>query len=136
LRLLVLDGSSLLRDLVARLVSGDVEIESAETFAEADRILEGRPPHAVVVNLGPSDLPWREIQRRCQSHDPPIPVLFESCVFESVEEAGLRELNGFSSFITKPYHAEELKTQIDRLLRIAGGVGGPAAPGKAGSSSH
>jgi DNA-binding response OmpR family regulator len=118
-RLLVLDGSLVLRHVVARLVPSDVAVESAATFDEAWRVLTQRPPDALIVTLGPSDLPWRRIQRRCHESDPPIPVLFESCVHPTPEEAGLDAIDGLSSFLGKPYPASQLRSEIDRLLRLA-----------------
>jgi DNA-binding response OmpR family regulator len=119
LRLLVLDGSRVLRQVVERLVSSEVEVESADTFDEAYDVLCGRPPDAAIVTLGPSELPWRKIQRCCFEHQPPIPVLFESCVFHDAEEAGLDDLDDLGAFLTKPYHTAELKGAIDGILRIA-----------------
>lgn len=121
MRLLVLDGSRILRRVVERIVSAEVEIESAETFDDAHREICDHPPDAVIVNLGPSDLPWHEIQRCCHEHNPPIPVLFESCVCRTPQEAGLEELDPYSAFLPKPYHAQELRDHIERLLRLASG---------------
>ena len=121
LRLLVLDGSLVLRHLVERLVPADVEVESADTFEQANSVLCGHPPDAVIVNLGPSPLPWREIQSCCQEHEPPIPVLFESCVYATPEEAGLDEINGTASFLSKPYPMEKLRAEIERLVNLGRG---------------
>jgi len=119
LRLLVLDGSLLLRSVVERLVPADVDVESADSFEKAYSVLCAQPPDAVIVNLGPSALPWREIQACCLEHQPPIPVLFESCVYKSAEEAGLDAVRGPCSFLSKPYHTVQLSTEIDRLLSLA-----------------
>jgi DNA-binding response OmpR family regulator len=114
------------------MVAADVEIDSATTFDEAHRELCEHPPDALIVNLGPSELPWRELQRRCREHVPPIPVLFESCVLRSPQEAGLEELDAYSAFLRKPYHAQELRIHIERLLRLASGeeTGVAAEPAK------
>ena len=121
LRLLVLDGSLVLRHVVERLVPADVEVESADTFEQAYSVLCAHPPDAVIVNLGPSPLPWRELQSCCHEHEPPIPVLFESCVFATAEEAGLDEVSGIGSFLSKPYHTDQLRSEIDRLVTLARG---------------
>lgn len=119
MRLLVLDGSLVLRLLVERIVPADVEVESASSFEQACETLDAHPPDAVIVNLGPSELPWARIQRQCHEHDPPIPILFESCIFATPDEAGLDEVSDYGAFIRKPYHKEQLVAEIDRLMRLA-----------------
>ena len=136
MRLLILDGSRVLRQVVERLVSSDVEIECAGTFAEAYRVLRAQPPDAVIATLGPSELPWPELQRHCFQHQPPIPVLFESCVFHDAADAGLDDLGGLGVFLTKPYHAAELKAAIDRMLRIASRQRPSAAPTRGASNAR
>lgn len=119
MRLLVLDGSQLLHSLVRRLVPEHVVVEVQERFENAVAVLVADPPDAVIVNIGPADLPWRHFKIFCQSHEPKIPVLFESCVHRSAEDAELGPLNHSASFLAKPYSAEELKREIDRLIQSA-----------------
>ena len=38
------------------------------------------------------------------------------CVCQSPKEAGIEDLDPWSAFLAKPYHVEELKRQIDRLV--------------------
>ena len=117
MRFLVLDGSHLLISIIKRILDGQVDLEEVSTFDEALVALEQRPPEAVIANIGPDGLPWRDFQDVCQGHSPKIPVLFESCVFHSPEDAGLGPLNHSCFFIEKPYHAADLKEQLERLVR-------------------
>lgn len=119
MHLLVLDGSQVLLSLVRRLAPAEVEVESAATFDEALKRLALRPPQALIVDLTPSDLPWGELQRLCQKHDPPIPVLYESCVHRNPLEAGLGALNGSGHFLEKPYSLSDLRREIERLVDVA-----------------
>jgi DNA-binding response OmpR family regulator len=119
MRLLVLDGSQVLQALVRRLVPADVEVEVEDRFERAVAALVTEPPDALIVNIGPTELPWRHMKVFCQQHDPKIPVLFESCVFETSEEAGLGPLNHSAFFLSKPYSTEDLRSQIDRLVTCA-----------------
>lgn len=119
MRLLVLDESQVLVSVVKRVVPTCVEVETAGTFEAAWHLLRQRTPDAVIANVGPNDLPWDSMRDYCQRHDPQIPVLFESCVHRSAAEAGLGPLNHNATFIRKPYPLEELKAQIDRLVREA-----------------
>ena len=96
-----------------------MEVESASSFDHAVRILSLNPPDAVIANIGPADLHWTRIQEICHDHRPPIPVLYESCVFTDATDAGFRDLDTWSAFLRKPYHAEDLKTQVQRLLAAA-----------------
>lgn len=125
MRLLVLDGSRMLPSLVRRLVPPGVTVESAASFAEARERLARRPPQALIVNLTPVELPWRELQRLCEEHIPPIPVLYESCVHASPREVGLESPNGSWRFLSKPYPLASLEAEIARLLEAAGPEGEP-----------
>jgi DNA-binding NtrC family response regulator len=118
--LLVLDGSRVLLSLVRRLAPEWVEVESVATFDDALKRFALRPPQALIVNLTPADLPWGELQRLCQKHNPPIPVLYESCIHHSPVEAGLGSLDGTGNFLEKPYSLEELRAEIERLVGLAG----------------
>ncbi|MGB5552852.1 MAG: hypothetical protein WBO74_20415, partial [Thermoanaerobaculia bacterium] len=103
MRFLVLDGSHLLISIIKRILDGQVDLEEVSTFDEALAALEQRPPEAVIANIGPDGLPWRDFQDACQCRSPKIPILFESCVFHSPEDAGLGPLNHSCFFIEKPY---------------------------------
>ncbi len=119
MRFLVLDGSHLLVSLIQRILDGKIELEEVATFDAALKALESRPPEAVIANIGPDGLPWRQFQDVCQGHSPKIPVLFESCVFRSAEEAGLGPLNHSCFFIEKPYHTSDLREQLELLVRCS-----------------
>lgn len=116
MRLLVLDGSRILTSLVRRLTLQPVEIEEARTFDDAMARLRSSPPDAVIVNVTPADLPWQELKRFCQRHDPKIPVIFESCVYETPLDAGLGGLNHSAVFLHKPYDLETLRMELARLV--------------------
>ena len=119
MRLLVLDGSSVLPYIVNRLVPEDVQVETVKTFDEARERLQRDPPDAVILNIFPSNLPWTGLQALCHGHNPPIPVLYESSVWENLEEAGLEDDNGHSHFLKKPYPIEELRAELKHLLMLA-----------------
>ncbi len=119
MRLLVLDGSRVLRSVVGRLAPPGVELEVAESLEEAMKVLRRDPPHAVIANLTPVGLPWEELKTFCQRQSPPIPVLFESCVHQSAEEAGLSPLNHSAFFLAKPYGIEELRRHLALLVTAA-----------------
>ena len=119
MRFLVLDGSHLLVSLIQRILEGEVDLEEVSSFDDALAAVEQHPPEAVIANIGPEGLPWKQFQDLCQDHSPRIPVLFESCVYHSAEDAGLGPLNHSCFFIEKPYHASDLKAQLERLVRYS-----------------
>jgi DNA-binding response OmpR family regulator len=98
--------------LIERLAPAGVEVEMASTYDEAKCTICGRPPSAVIVNLGPADLPWHELHECCRTQSPPIPVLYESCIYHSPDEVGI-------GCLTKPYSVAELRIQLERLLKQA-----------------
>jgi len=120
MRLLVLDGSNVLPFIVTRLVPDDVQVETVKTFDEARARIQDDSPDAVIINVFPSDLPWTDLQALCHGHNPPIPILYESSVWDNLEEAGLEDHNGHSHFLKKPYPVKELRAELRRLLAMAG----------------
>ena len=118
MRLLILDGSRILTSLVERLTPEGVEIEEVATFDAAVASLHENPPDAVIANLGPAALPWREFKIYCRNHRPRIPILFESCVYSSADEAGIGGLNHSAAFLAKPYGLDDLRLQLERLLHF------------------
>ncbi len=126
MRLMLLNGGMALSTVVRRLVPEEVEIVELDSFAKAADCLREDPPEAAIIDLTPMALPWCELQSLCTFHEPPIPVLFESCIHDSPREAGLEELDRNASFLAKPYHLADLQAEIDRLI---GAVKGSTLPG-------
>ena len=118
MRVLVLDGSRVLPSLVGRLAP-EIQVETAGSFAEVGSAISADPPHGLIVNLTPAQLPWSELFRYCCEHEPPIPVLFESCIYRSAQDAGVEDLCDLGAFLAKPYSLEELRSKIDWLVRTA-----------------
>jgi DNA-binding response OmpR family regulator len=118
-RLLILDGSRILSSLVERLVPECIEIVQVSTFDEAVKSLHSNPPDAVIANVGPTALPWREFKEYCVNHRPRIPILFESCVYRNSVDAGIGGLDYSTAFLTKPYALSDLRRQLERLVRYS-----------------
>jgi len=116
LRLLVLDENHLLAWMVERLAPPGTEVVGFTSFDDARRALLDNPPDAAVVCVTAAHLPWREFGRLCASRRPPVPVLFESCVFSSAEEAGLDVASGDVRFLPTPASRADLADALTRLL--------------------
>jgi DNA-binding response OmpR family regulator len=118
-RVLVLDDSPLLAWTVERLCPFGTEVSSARSFEEARRLLELTPLDAAVVSVPPATLPWSDFQRLCASREPPVPVLYLSCLFESTAEAGFGGAAGRPEFLMKPVGRADLEAALGRLLDTA-----------------
>ena len=127
LRLLVVDEYRLLAWMVEQLSPPGTQIRGTASFEEARRIVLENPPDAAVVSLTPARLPWREFQQLCASRERPVPVLYQSCVFPSGEEAGLGMAGGVALFLRKPATRAELEAALLCLLEAAEKAGTPAA---------
>lgn len=105
--------------MVEQLCPPGTEVLKLGSFDEARRVLLECPPDAAVVTVGPAHLPWREFQQLCAGHTPPVPVLYESCVFSSAEEAGLEQDQGHALFLRTPAPMADLEGAMARLLNAA-----------------
>lgn len=133
MRLLVLDESRILAWLVERLAPPGTEVVGLVRFEEACRALAENPPDAAIVSMTRARLPWREFQKRCASLKPPVPVLFESSVFLSAEEAGLEAETCHTHFLPKPAPIADFEAAVAGLLDAA--MEGRDRPGPAASGA-
>lgn len=122
MRLLVLDQGCILPFVVRHEAPPDVEIEAVLSLADAERVLREHPPDAAIVSLTPAHLPWREFQHLCASRQPPVPVLYESCLHAGPRDAGLDPADGYAAFLHKPARRTELRAALERLLAEAAHV--------------
>ena len=122
MRVFVLDESQLLAWMVGRLSPPGTEVVGLTSFDDARRALLENPPDAAVVSLTSAHLPWREFRQLCSDCRPPVPILYESCVFSSAEEAGLEPGSDEGRFIQAPASRTNLKEALERLLGDARGA--------------
>ena len=116
MRLLVLDECQLLAWMVERVSPPGTEVVGLTSFDEARRALLENPPDAAVVSLTSAHLPWREFRQLCASRRPRVPVLYESCIFSSVDEAGLEADSGEARFLRTPASRADLQEALVGLL--------------------
>jgi DNA-binding response OmpR family regulator len=118
-RLLVVDQSRLLAWQIRHDLPPELEVESVSSLAAAERIVNERPPDAIVVSVPLAQLPWREFHHRCAVRQPPIPILFESFQHADGEALGLDPGDGQALFVGKPAAREELRVALGELLSRA-----------------
>jgi DNA-binding NtrC family response regulator len=115
-RLLVVDSNALLGWQLRHQLAPEVEVELVGDFDSAERRVLEHPPDAAVVSLPPADLPWREFQHLCATRNPPVPVLYESCVHRCPGAAGIDVRDGYAAFLPKPASRQELAAALAALL--------------------
>jgi len=120
LRLLVVDSNQLLGFQLRHELPPEIELEVVGDFSAAERRLRETPPDAAVVSLPPAELPWRDFQRLCAARRPPVPVLYESCLFGNAQAAGLGSADGYAAFLPKPATRSALSRALAELLSAAG----------------
>jgi DNA-binding NtrC family response regulator len=119
LRLFVLDENQLLAWMVEHLSPPGTEVVGFTAFDDARRALLENPPDAAVVSITSAHLPWREFRELCASRRPPVPVLYESRIFSSAEEAGLEPDQSHALFLRTPAPIAEFAEVLAGLLDAA-----------------
>ena len=116
MRVLVLDSSGILPWLVEHTAGKGTVVHAVKTVEEAERVVVERRPDAAVVSVPHAMLPWARFQHLCASQQPPVPVLYESCVHASAREAGIDPDDGVSFFLRAPVkHADRARALQDLL---------------------
>lgn len=120
MRLLVLDHSGILPWLVEHAAPAGVDVEAVTDLQQAERVLREHPPDAAVVSVPPATLPWRQFQHLCATCEPPVPVLYESCVHAGAADVGIDPGDGVALFLRKPAPRGALHDALADLLAWAG----------------
>lgn len=105
--------------MVERVSPPETEVLAFTSFDAATRALGAAPPDAAVVSITTAHLPWREFRALCAEQTPPVPVLLESCIFASAEEAGLEPQRNPVLFLHTPAAWAEFERAVARLLTAA-----------------
>jgi two-component system response regulator MprA len=126
-RVLVVDDEPAVRTALERALRLEAyEVELAADGREAlDRLAEGTPPDAVVLDVGMPHVDGLEVCRRLRDAGDRTPVLMltaRDAIDDRVE--GLDA--GADDYLVKPFALKELKARLRALLRRTGGPGGDA----------
>ena len=95
------------------------EVVGFTSFDDACRAMLANPPDAVVVSITSAHLPWRPFRDVCKGQTPAVPILYESCVFASAEEAGLEPGTTRARFLHTPAPMAEFEEALASLLDAA-----------------
>lgn len=131
--LVVEDSASVRRLIEVSLRSMNVDIFAAEDGASGLEMIEKHRPDVVVLDIGLPGLDGWEVLRRLRSNpmlgDTPVIIL---TAHAQPEMAARAEEGGADAFMTKPFRPNELRNEIDRLLKKAA----PPAPADEGMTPN
>jgi two-component system KDP operon response regulator KdpE len=122
--LVVDDEPQILRSLRTALTAAGYDIQTAATGEEALRLLQGRLPDLVILDLVLPGISGLEVCRRLREHSS-VPILVLSARGEERDKVAALDL-GADDYLTKPFGVEELLARIRAALRRAAGVRGPS----------
>ena len=116
LSLLVVDDEATTRNL-CRDVAADVglQVYAAATTEEALGILDQYPIDVVVTDLQVPQIGGLELLKRTRANNPEISVIVLTqygTIATAIEATRL----GATDYVTKPFHVEELRTKLERLV--------------------
>ena len=113
--LLVDDEVSIQRAVGPLLRSRGYDVESAGTGAEALRLVAGRAPDLIVLDLGLPDIEGTEVCRRIRE-TLQVPIIVLSARGTEADKVNALDL-GADDYVTKPFGPEELLARIRVALR-------------------
>jgi DNA-binding NtrC family response regulator len=117
LNLLVVDDEDATRNLCRDVASeAGLEVYGAATTEEALKILDQYPVDIVVTDLQVPQLGGLELLKRIRANNPEIAVMVLT-QYGTIETAIEATRLGATDYVTKPFHVEELRTKLGRLVR-------------------
>jgi two-component system KDP operon response regulator KdpE len=122
--LVVDDEPQILRSLRAALTAAGYDVQTAATGEEALRLLQGRLPDLVILDLVLPGISGLEVCRRLRERSG-VPILVLSARGEERDKVAALDL-GADDYLTKPFGVEELLARIRVALRRAAGLRGPS----------
>jgi len=117
LSILIIDDEDATREL-CRDISVDLglEVHTAATTNEALDLLEQSAVDMIITDLRVPELGGLELLKRINSIQPNTPVIVLT-QYGSIETAVAATRLGARDYVTKPFHVEELRAKIERLIQ-------------------
>ena len=114
--ILVVEDDAQIRNFICFALQGDGYVcRTADTAAEAMRLLAAEPVDLMLLDLGLPDLDGTEVLRRLRSWSE-LPVIVVSARDQDREKVSLLDI-GADDYLTKPFSANELLARIRVALR-------------------
>src|SRR5919205_318231 len=111
-----------------RLSAAGYAVTTAESAERALAQLAATRPRAVVTDLRMSGMDGMALFESIQSQNPSLPVIILTA-HGTIPDAVAAVKSGVFGYLTKPFEARTLLTEIERALTLGGGtaIGGPEA---------
>jgi len=117
LSILIVDDEDTTRELCRDIaLEMGLEVHTASTTSEALETLEESPVDIVVTDLRVPQLGGLELLKRIASSQPNTSVMVLT-QYGTIETAVAATRLGARDYVTKPFHVEELRTKIERLIQ-------------------
>jgi DNA-binding NtrC family response regulator len=114
---LVVDDEDSARSLCSEVVANSgMRVRAAATTEQALEILDQEPVDIVVTDLRVPQLGGLELLRRIRENHPQTSVMVLT-QYGTIESAVEATRMGAADYLTKPFHLDELRTKLDRLVR-------------------
>ena len=131
--LLVDDDPDLLRLLSIRLKASGYRASTADSGEQALSMIAAERPDLVITDLRMAGLDGMALFHEIERRHTGLPVIILTA-HGTIPDAVAATRQGVFGYITKPYDANELLTQVRRALSLHGRAGSPASAG-AGSGT-
>ncbi|MGB6430911.1 MAG: sigma-54 dependent transcriptional regulator [Candidatus Acidiferrales bacterium] len=117
LSMLVVDDEVVTRSLCAEVAAqAGLEVRSSETTEQALEILEQYPVDILVTDLKVPQLGGIDLLKRVKATYPQIAVMVLT-QYGTIETAVEATRLGALDYVTKPFHVEDFRTKIERVVR-------------------
>jgi DNA-binding NtrC family response regulator len=115
--ILIVDDEDATRELCRDIASEmGLEVHTASTTNEALELLEQSPVDIVVTDLKVPQLGGLELLKRISASQPSTSVMVLT-QYGTIETAVTATRLGARDYVTKPFHVEELRAKIERLIQ-------------------
>ena len=115
--ILIVDDEDATRQLCRDIASEiGLEVRTASTTDEALEILEQSPVDIVVTDLKVPELGGIELLKHIRTNQPNTSVMMLT-QYGTIETAVAATQLGAKDYVTKPFHLQELRTKIERLVQ-------------------
>jgi DNA-binding NtrC family response regulator len=115
--ILIVDDEDATRELCRDIASEiGLEVHTASTTDEALELLEQSPVDIVVTDLKVPQLGGLELLKRISANQPNTSVMVLT-QYGTIETAVTATRLGARDYVTKPFHVEELRAKIERLIQ-------------------
>jgi DNA-binding NtrC family response regulator len=117
-KVLVVDDEAFVRDLCRDVATeSGLQVHTASTTELALEILEQFPIGGVITDLRVPQLGGLELLKRVREKYPQVPVIVLT-QFGTIESAVEATHLGAIDFVAKPFHVDELREKLGRLIRV------------------